>query len=203
MSTAAVYPWSSDSRVGCLVREPFQYFFSVFQGWRSRFTSSDTEYVRPLEYDNQPRARFLVIDASPSMNDRDWPPTRLGAAQEAAKSFVRAVQESSPESRIAVIAYGSRSKVHCRLTPVTDYDAIFKAIDKISISGSTNITAGLQAVGKLREPDNHMAQTIVLSDGHHNYGPSPTKIAESLKKWSVIETIGIRRTATRTWTSLY
>lgn len=142
------------------------------------------------EYHGQ-RDCFIVIDRSPSMKDRDYPPSRLLAAKDAARAFAKSVLATSPQSSVAIIGYGGTAEQFCPLTPATDVATIEAAIDRMGFGHATNITAGLAIVKKSMRRSSPCTQVVVLSDGYHNTGPQPTRMADEIKKKAIIETIGI------------
>ena len=146
---------------------------------------------RPPTLYEQARDAVLILDASASMQTRDWPPTRLEGAREAAKAFVRRLAHQEPEARVGVVAYGTSADTVHRLAPVSDHASIACATDRIHTLGGTSITTGLEAAARLLEPNGRPVQIVLLSDGHHNTGPKPEKIAERLKQRATIECVGI------------
>ena len=167
--------------------------FAIVAGSPHRRTSGSSSMNRPetIELDEGPRDCFLILDVSPSMLDEDWPPTRLAAAQNSAKQFAETLRRSSPDSSIALIAYGGTARVQLPLTLVRNEGAIVLAIDSMKVCNCTNIHAGLALVPWLMGNRQRTTQIVVLSDGHHNKGPSPLLVADQLKYSAVIETVGI------------
>jgi Mg-chelatase subunit ChlD len=137
--------------------------------------------------------RVVVLDASPSMLDEDWPPTRLAGAQKAAIAYVRRVACKDPLASVAIVRYSTRAKAVCSLQPVTDLRRIEKGIRNLKTGQFTNITAGLSCAFELLKGRPRPAQVILLTDGNHNTGSAPHAIAEELRRFAVVETIGIGR----------
>ena len=138
-----------------------------------------------------PRACALVLDASGSMTDTDWKPSRLDAAIDAAKAFAGRLTNDEPDASVAVVAYGCSATTVCQPTRARDLSRIHDAIDQIDIMGSTNMRAGLkEALRQLGRDRGRMCQVVLLSDGH-NTGRSPRKIADELKEFAVVECVGI------------
>jgi len=140
---------------------------------------------------NNARDTVIVVDASISMETTDWLPSRIDAAKDAAHAYCRRLAVEEPGARVGIVAYGSRAKCMCPLTPVTDLDRIAKRIDSIRILGNTNITAGLKQATVLLKAAREARQIIVLSDGYHNRGPDPRSVARDLRYSSIVECIGI------------
>ena len=137
-----------------------------------------------------PRDCVLVIDASGSMHDNDWPPSRLGAAKEAAVTFAERLSKEQPYSRIGIISFGCRSKIVCRLTPTSKLDYVCQKIRQIGDGGSTNMHAGLRDAYDLFKHSSGTSQVVLLTDGQHT-GKNPLKSAEKLKRQATIECVGI------------
>lgn len=138
------------------------------------------------------RAAVLVIDQSGSMAESDWLPSRLMAAQEAAKAFVDRLAREEPTAEVAVIGYSCSATVAIRFTPVTAAPKIRRAIDGLSPLASTDLHAGLsKALRLLQQASNPTKQVITLSDGHANPGRGGERVAARIRALAVHETIGI------------
>ncbi len=173
------------------LRTWFKSIFGAIDRW---MRGQVVEALPPTEIratESAQRNAVLVIDASPSMLKSDWEPSRLAAAQQAAEAFVKRLARDDPWASVAVVSYHKGAKVNCPLTPVTKPTTVVRAVHAISTSGSTNITAGLKAAhGMLKKrPGNN--QVVLLTDGHHNTGPSPQHVAGQLRDLAVLETVGI------------
>ena len=84
------------------------------------------------------RTIMLAIDVSLSMRARDIQPTRMAAAQEAAKAFV---QEQPDDVRVGIVTFaGSASLVQA---PTRDRDALVAAIDQFKMQTHTAIGSGI------------------------------------------------------------
>lgn len=153
----------------------------------------------PQSWDTIPEHSYsrdvvLVLDASPSMRYRDWKPSRLAGAKQAAKAFVTRLLEADPDAHVAIVAYSGRAHVVSRLQPVSNIADIARCIDRISTGWSTNITAGIKAAQKILLNSQCDQHVIVLTDGQHNSGPRPESVARDLRQSAVIECIGMAGT---------
>jgi Ca-activated chloride channel family protein len=84
------------------------------------------------------RTIMLAIDVSLSMRARDIQPTRMVAAQEAAKAFV---QEQPDDVRVGLVTFaGSASLVQA---PTRDREALVAAIDQFKMQTHTAIGSGI------------------------------------------------------------
>jgi len=137
------------------------------------------------------RHSILVIDASPSMNAEDWEPSRLKAAQKAARAFVTRLAGEEPDARVSVIFYGGGANVVARAIPVTRQAELERCINAAKGSGGTNITAGLTRALSLTSNPSRLNQVVLLTDGHHNCGPGPRQISDQLRQEATLECIGI------------
>ena len=75
---------------------------------------------------------MLVIDVSQSMRATDVSPSRLAAAQEAAKQFA---DELTPGINLGLIAYAGTATV--LVSPTTNRDSTKAAIDKLQLADRT------------------------------------------------------------------
>jgi Ca-activated chloride channel homolog len=137
---------------------------------------------------------ILVIDVSGSMQARDVKPTRLGAAQEAVRTFLKKVPKNV---RVGLIAFAGEADVAS--PPTTDRQAVLdsvNALGQFSGFGGTAIGDALSAavdLGKASLRSNFAANTntpthglvsvLFLSDGAQNRGQlSPQQGAQLAKQ---------------------
>jgi Ca-activated chloride channel family protein len=149
----------------------------------------------------------LAFDVSNSMAADDIKPTRLAAAQSAARTFI-AKQPASV--RIAVVAFGGTGVITQR--PTTDKQAVLAAVNRLKPQGETSISngilTGLSAIaGKpihapgdseggnpAETPIGFYAGTaiVLLTDGENTTGPDPSDLADLASAAGVkIEPIGL------------
>lgn len=107
---------------------------------------------------------ILVIDVSLSMQATDVEPTRLAAAQVAAKSFA---DQLTPGLNLGLVAFAGTAAV--LVPPTVDRDTVKRAIDGLRLSESTAtgeaIFAALQSV-----------DSFATSFGEAPEGPPPARI---------------------------
>jgi Ca-activated chloride channel homolog len=120
---------------------------------------------------------MLVIDVSQSMRATDVSPSRLAAAQEAAKQFV---DQLTPGINLGLIAYAGTATV--LVSPTTNRDATKTAIDKLQLADRTatgeGIFTALQAIATVGavigggdEPP--PARVVLMSDGKETVPSNP------------------------------
>ena len=142
---------------------------------------------------------ILAMDVSGSMRASDVEPTRLAAAQAAAKAFIA---ETPRSTRVGVVAFaGSASLVQA---PTSDRGALAAAIERFQLQHATavgtgilvslkaifpelefdpftwKLTAGSAAAGGSAptEPGSYgSAAIILLTDGQSTTGPDPVEAA--------------------------
>jgi Ca-activated chloride channel family protein len=120
---------------------------------------------------------MLVIDVSQSMRATDVSPSRLAAAQEAAKQFA---EQLTPGINLGLIAYAGTATV--LVSPTTNRDATKNAIDKLQLADRTatgeGIFTALQAIatvgaviggGDAPPP----ARIVLMSDGKETVPSNP------------------------------
>lgn len=187
--TRTLSPTPNGSRLGSVVRSAIRQIM-----WGSEIssttTSRESRAITPKSLATA-KCAVLVLDASPSMEDSDWPPSRLRAAQEAACAYVQQVAEDDPNAHIAVVAYHKCAKVQLRLTPACDGRRLAAAINRITTANATNITAGLEAAARLLRGRPGPNQILLLTDGDHNWGPSPIDIVDRVHGLATVECVGI------------
>jgi Ca-activated chloride channel family protein len=120
---------------------------------------------------------MLVIDVSQSMRATDVSPSRLAAAQEAAKQFA---DQLTPGINLGLIAYAGTATV--LVSPTTNRDATKTAIDKLQLADRTatgeGIFTALQAIATVGavigggdEPP--PARIVLMSDGKETVPSNP------------------------------
>jgi Ca-activated chloride channel family protein len=135
---------------------------------------------------------ILAMDVSGSMRADDVKPTRLAAAQAAARAFVK---DTPRTTRIGVVAFaGSAALVQA---PTSDRDSVNAAIDGLQLQNATAVGAGILASLKAIFPDQEFevqpqrkaalnpvapgsygsAAIILLTDGQTTTGPDPVDAA--------------------------
>jgi Mg-chelatase subunit ChlD len=134
---------------------------------------------------------IIIIDHSGSMGRRDYSPSRLQAAKDAAVEYVMTLVKQKTQHQIAVISFGDDAKVVVPLTAIDSSQIIVNGIRSISIQGCTNIAAGLtKAIGLLAKCSDKHSQIILLTDGYGNCNLSiPEKLKEDYN--TTIDVIGI------------
>ena len=151
---------------------------------------------RPQATVAEPRREGTVVlafDTSGSMAATDLAPTRMKAAQRAARTFVG---QQPASIRVGVVAFGESGLITAQ--PTLDRAKVLAAIDRLAPQGGTALGRGLQTslsaiAGKtvqLNQDDGGVeaagqalgyygsAAVILLSDGENTDGPDPLAAAE-------------------------
>ena len=162
---------------------------------------------------------ILALDMSGSMRATDLEPTRLAAAQNAAKAFV---DEQPRHVKIGVV--GIAASAALVQSPTDNREDIVKSIERLEPQRGTALGSGLAIAldaalpqarinveefinppkGRKDEPrkkleeremtagSNTAAAIVLLSDGQSNVGPDPLKAAELAASYGVrIYTVGM------------
>lgn len=149
-------------------------------------------WATPIGYTEVPRERATVIvtiDVSRSMLAEDVKPTRIVAAQTAAKEFLGMVPKGF---NIGLVIFAGTSSLI--VPPTTDRGAVAAAIDKVELAPSTAIGDGIYSsldALDLVAPDPNdpdatpSAAIVLLSDGESNMGRSSAGAAQEAKKRGV------------------
>lgn len=156
-------------------------------------------FARPADDVQVPRERATVIvavDASTSMRADDVDPSRLQAAEDAAREFVRGLPA---EFNVGLVTFAGGASL--QVAPTTDRDVLEAGIERISdgypgaqgtaIGGA--IDTALQAItsfdaeaGENPPP----ARVVVLSDGANTSGRDPAEVsAEAATAQVPVDTI--------------
>ncbi|MEU1388547.1 MULTISPECIES: VWA domain-containing protein [unclassified Nonomuraea] len=144
---------------------------------------------------------ILAVDVSNSMGAGDVAPTRLAAAQRAARAFVAAQPDSVD---IGVVAFERGALTTAR--PDADHSVALRAIDRLRITGGTSlgaaITASLTAItgrrvviGRDRTPPDlgywPSATIVMFSDGQNQGGDVERAAAVAQKAGVRVHTVGV------------
>ena len=128
-------------------------------------------------------ALTFVVDVSGSMDQEN----RLGLAK---RSLNLLVEELRPTDSVAIVVYGSDTRMVLESTMATDAnkERIVNAINGLRINGSTNAEAGLRlGYSSAWENFNEQAnnRVILVSDGVANVGRTgPDSIWEQIKQYA-------------------
>jgi Ca-activated chloride channel homolog len=151
-----------------------------------------TATARPtalLVMPSEARTVLLAIDVSGSMRADDVWPTRLAAAQAAARVFVNALP---PSARIGVVAFSDEAELV--QPPRADRDNVLNVIASLQPQHGTAIGRGILASLEAIDPD-VPAAIIVLTDGQNSHGIDPTDAARLAAARGVrIYTVGVGTT---------
>jgi Ca-activated chloride channel homolog len=110
---------------------------------------------------------ILTIDVSGSMRSRDIQPSRLGAAEIAAFSFV---QHQKSTTQFGLVAFSNFAEII--QSPTNDQEALQTAIDSLTVGRRTAIGSGiLKAIDAIAEVDKNVAPSV--SDTSLGTEPAP------------------------------
>ena len=149
-------------------------------------------WATPNGYVDVPKDRatvFLVIDVSLSMQATDVAPSRIEAAEEAAKGFI---DELPPGFNVSLISFAATATL--LVPPTTDRDLVAGAIDNLKLLQSTAIGEGIYcALDSLvlipPDPDHPNdpapAVIVLISDGESNQGRNSATAAQDAKTMQV------------------
>lgn len=164
---------------------------------------------------------MTLIDVSPSMEEKDLKPSRLAGAIKANEELLKAKAKKHPKDEVGIIGFGGEARLlHAPVCLEKGLRSLQRALKNPGKSSGTNFTAALTLAERCLfgatpkqegslfsrmlseifcEPTPNKPQIkkgrkriAMLTDGEHNQGGSPLKIAARLKKAGVIiDCIGI------------
>ncbi len=136
-----------------------------------------------------------VVDVSGSMDDGDYPPSRLAGAKKANIEFVNELKAQNPGGSVAIVEYSVRARVVCEpMAAGSGKLTLVKSIKSLRTHSSTNTAAGLRVARKLISACSgvNSPRVLLLTDGHANIGGCPIKEAAQLKENGIqLDIIGI------------
>lgn len=126
----------------------------------------------------------LVLDTSPSMRARDFPPDRFEAAKAVAAEFIRG-RESD---RIGLVVFAGQAYTQAPLT--LDYGFLLSMLREVRMGliadGTAIGTAIATAAARLRDSDATSKVIVLLTDGENNQGQvDPRTAAEAAAAFGV------------------
>jgi len=137
----------------------------------------------------------LVIDRSGSMSCADYPPTRLDGAKRAANRFLEQRAATDVRACVGIVTFSRCSTLVAHPMPVkANLMNLKEALDGISISGATNISAGLERAYQetKRFEKSRDRRIVLLTDGHATNGSNPVETACEIKSAGIqVDIIGI------------
>jgi Mg-chelatase subunit ChlD len=134
----------------------------------------------------------LVLDRSGSMDSQDYPPSRLGAAVDAAREMIRIRAERDPRDEVGIVWFNKMAYV--LVDPIClskGKGRLTNALGILTPEDGTDINAGLSRARDLLRTKRWDIQDriVLLTDGH---GGQPLDTAKALKaNGVVIDVIGI------------
>jgi Ca-activated chloride channel family protein len=153
-----------------------------------------TAMAKPTKNVKVPRDRatvMMAIDISLSMRSTDVEPTRIVAAQRAAKEFVDLLP---PRINLGLVSFAGSATV--AVSPTTDRGAVKRAIDTLVLSERTAIGEAIfscldavktfqsQLAGQDAGPA-PPARIVLMSDGSNTFGRTPDQAVLVAKKADV------------------
>jgi Ca-activated chloride channel homolog len=132
---------------------------------------------------------MMVTDTSGSMDATDVSPSRLRAAQAAARALGKKLPE---QFRLGLVSFNNVAEQ--LVAPTTDRSQVNAAIDGLKVHGSTAMGDGLElglrsARTQIKDTDGRLhrlpAVMVLLSDGKSERGAEPVDIADQAKKLKV------------------
>ncbi|MGN6692971.1 MAG: VWA domain-containing protein, partial [Aquihabitans sp.] len=147
-------------------------------------------FAKPAREVRVPRERatiMMAIDTSLSMEATDVAPTRLKAAQNAAKEFVRILP---PRLNVGLVTFNGTAVV--KVAPTQDREELLAAIDQLRLGERTAIGeaiyASLDAIKTAPKAGNGErvpARIVLMSDGETTSGRPDAQAAAAAKKAKV------------------
>jgi Ca-activated chloride channel family protein len=132
---------------------------------------------------------MMVTDTSGSMDATDVAPSRLRAAQDAARALAKKLPE---QFRLGLVSFNNAAEQ--LVAPTVDRSQVTAALDGLKVHGSTAMGDGLEL--GLQSARTQVADTegrtrrlpavmVLLSDGKSERGTEPVEVADQAKKQKI------------------
>ncbi|MEM3402567.1 MAG: vWA domain-containing protein [Candidatus Hadarchaeales archaeon] len=136
---------------------------------------------------------ILVVDASGSMQESDYIPTRLDGAKAAGLAFLDEKAGIDPRDKVGLVSFSDNAYLDaphdCKRSKIK------KSLLELRANGCTNIGQGLNiAIKELQRCNIPFAvkRIVLLSDGGHNTGTHPDRVLPQAVRQNVpIDTVSI------------
>ena len=173
-------------------------------GWRRHVTAGllvttialmTVAFARPAAEERVPREKatiVLALDVSTSMAATDVDPSRIVAAQAAAREFVEALPQPL---ELGLVVFSRSASV--QVAPTADRDAVIRAIDALTLGPSTAIGEAifaslgvLDTTARSDTGDKRAAHIVLMSDGTTTVGrPNAEAVAAAAEAGVPVTTI--------------
>lgn len=147
---------------------------------------------RVVADDRRQATVVMVTDTSGSMLATDVAPTRLKAAQAAARELIGKLPD---DFKLGLVTFGSNADQ--LVAPTDDKDAVLRAVNGLKVHGATAMGDGLSLAldaahagtpRAVRPP----AAIVLLSDGSSTRGEDPITVADRAKKAGIrVDTVAL------------
>lgn len=108
------------------------------------------QFARSGAAADAPERTVLVLDVSPSMEQSDWKPSRLGGATEASNALLEFKAEHYPRDQVGIVSFSGSARAVRAMTEVSGGISSLKAaLSGLKTGSATNITAGLVSASSL------------------------------------------------------
>jgi len=138
---------------------------------------------------------MLLIDVSASMEETDYPPTRLDGAKKASCGFISELKGKNPSAHVGIVVFSDNAEIISQPLCVSEYsNKLEDKINRLEPLSSTNTSAGLTLSNQVLNQYNNSnnPRILLLTDGHANEGEDPEPVAEKLKSRGIqLDIIGI------------
>jgi Ca-activated chloride channel homolog len=119
---------------------------------------------------------MLAVDVSLSMRADDVEPTRIIAAQDAARAFIG---EQPPNVRIGIVAFGGTASLV--QAPTTNRDDLIAAVDRFQLQRATATGSAIAVALSTLFPDDGIDLQSMVFGREFGRGPPPPPTDRSLK----------------------
>ncbi|MHB9143456.1 MAG: vWA domain-containing protein [Paludibacter sp.] len=138
------------------------------------------EYNHKISIESKVSIDILLLDISLSMDEPDYPPSRLDGAKNAALEFIVFSKYAKIISNPLKVAENS--------------DILVQKIQRLTTMEYTNTASGLIVSRDVLQQFSNCRnkRIILLTDGHSNEGGNPEPVAEKIKSYEIqLDIIGI------------
>ena len=143
---------------------------------------------------SQVAADILVLDASGSMGNDDYLPSRFAGAEQAAARFLERRLATDPDGLVGVVGFADSAWLVCGSLPLrTGCSELKSRLRNMTIAGGTNTSTGLELAQKelLKITAAKELRILLLTDGYSTDG-DPVSTARRIKEAGIqLDIIGI------------
>jgi Ca-activated chloride channel homolog len=152
--------------------------------------------VNPETFERPSLSLVATVDVSGSMGGwEDCEDCERASPAQISKELLRdIIAKLDADDEIAIVTYGSQTRLHLNFTRGDEQQAILAAVDALGTDGSTNMEAGLELAFSLAAPkvqEREQTRVMVFTDVQPNVGATEATEFETMSAEAAEDGVGL------------